>query len=44
MDEDNLTYSSEDLKELSLEALEQGDYETARNLAENAEDTAEEGK
>lgn len=38
----DLTYSTEDLRELALEALNVGDTETATNLRHNADDTEEE--
>lgn len=36
---DSLTYSADDLRGFAQEALENGDFDTARDLADNAQDT-----
>lgn len=37
----DLTYSADDLRGFAQEAIDSGDFDTARDLADNAKDTEE---
>lgn len=37
----DLTYSADELRDFAQEAIDNGDFDTARDLADNAQDTEE---